>query len=147
MVYLFTLIKGWIYRGINFVIGRTKFFIIILGWFLVITGILFLLRPEKARKKLLGQGFGFIKWPLRIALIYLILMLLSFAFGASNQGLQIASLCGIVFAVWAFVFLKKKAYEKLSGYFAKIPMPYLKAYACLQIAVGVLMLIFQRRIW
>jgi len=132
---------------VDALLGRTKIFIIIFGWFLVATGVIMLLRPEKARKTLLGQGFGYVKWPMRILLVYLILLLLPLGFGAKAIWMQGLAWAVIILFVMGFVMLKKKAYSKLSEWLYKVPIPYLKGYACLQIVVGVLMLILQRRIW
>lgn len=132
---------------VDALLGRTKIFIIIFGWFLVATGVIMLLRPDKARKTLLGQGFGYVKWPMRILLVYLILLLLPLVFSAQAIWMQGLALAGIILSVAGFVIFKKKAYSKLSEWLYKVPIPYLKGYACLQIAVGALMLIFQRRIW
>lgn len=147
MLYLISLIKNFFLKIINFLFGKTKIFIIILGWFLVLTGALFLADPEKARNRLLSYGFGFFKWPLRILAIYLAMLLISLSQKTPGILPLILPIAVIIFVIWFWRFLKKKAYNKLSEHFAKIPMPALKIYACIQIAVGALILVLQRRIW
>jgi len=147
MIYLVSLLKRWSFNLVNFLFGKTKIFIIILGWFLVVTGALFLANPERARKKLLGYGFGFLKWPLRIMAIYLAMLLISFSLKAPGIFPMVLPIAVVMFVIWFWRLLKKKTYNKLSVYFAKIPMSSLKIYACIQIAAGALMLILQRRIW
>ena len=147
MVYLITLIKNTMYKIFNFMFGKTKIFIIILGWFLVITGAMFLANPQRARNKLLGMGFGFFKWPLRIAALYVALVLLSFVSRFAGIFVVILAIPLLIGIIWLWRVSKKKAYDKLSAQFAKIPISALKTYAVIQIVVGALMLILQRRIW
>lgn len=144
MLYLLSLIKNWFLKLINLLFGKTRIFIIILAWFLIITGALFLAQPERARKKIVGYGFGFLKWPLLSLVVYAGMFLVSLGF--KKSGILIASL-GIIFIIWAYFFLKKKTYKKLEEQFAKIPIKFLKIFAVIQITVGALMLILQRRIW
>jgi hypothetical protein len=147
MLYLLSLIKRWTFNLLNFLLGKTKIFIIILAWFLIITGALFLFNPEKARNNLLGYGFGFFKWPIRILAIYLAMIFISFGLKTPGILAFILPIAAIVFIVWFWRFLKKKTYNKLSEHFAKIPLSALKIFAVIQITVGSLMLILQRRIW
>jgi hypothetical protein len=128
-------------------LGKTWIFIFILGWFLVITGALFLVNPQRARNKLLNHGFGILKFYIKLLAIYLAIMLVSVALKAQNPIFIIASVAGVVAIIAGFLFLKKKVYNKLAGQFQKIPLPALKIFAWIQISVGALMLILQRRIW
>ena len=147
MLYLFTLVMGWFNKLLNFLFGKTKIFIVILAWFLIITGAIFLVNPEKARKKLLSHGFGIFKGYLRIFVIYLAIVLLSLSTKTAVGFLKFLCFFGVVLIVWSFFFLKKKIFVKLEGKFAKIPISALIVFAYIQILVGALMLIFQRRIW
>ncbi|MCX5706156.1 MAG: hypothetical protein NTW13_00520, partial [Candidatus Omnitrophica bacterium] len=74
---------------------------IILGWVLIISGVIFLLKPEKARNKLLGQGFGIIKSLLVLVAVYLIILSI-FLIGKTAGILSILSLLGAIAVIVAF---------------------------------------------
>jgi uncharacterized protein YjeT (DUF2065 family) len=140
-------LKNLVVRALNFLFGKTGIFITILGWFLVVTGILFLSRPEWARNKLLSHGFGIFKSYLKLCTAYAALLLISAALNTKNTILAVACALGVLGLFAGFFFLKKKAYEKLAMQFGRIPPGALKIFAWIQIAVGALMLLLQRRIW
>lgn len=147
MTYLLSLIKNTSYKAVNFLFGQTRIFIVILAWFLVMTGILFLSRPEKARKKILSQGFGFFKGWLLVVSVFLAMFLISLSSKTNFRVLHILALVAVILIVRSYFLLKKKIYLKLVEQFAKIPILALKVFAYIQIAVGILMLIFEKRIW
>jgi hypothetical protein len=147
MVALISSIKGLSYKFTNFLIGKTAFFIVILGWFFVITGLIFLFRPEKARANLVGQGMGTIKWVLYIALIYIALLVLSLAGrlgGALSGAISIGTIVGLV---WLYFYLTKKSLKVLTDKIALVPVRGLRTYAIVQVIVGVLMITLHRRFW
>ena len=147
MLSIITAIKNFSFKITNAVFGKTTIFIVIFGWFLAITGILFLAQPEKARKKLLGQGFRIIKGLIIVVLIYLVLMLLSLAGKISNGLISFILWIFIIGLIFGYFFFLKKVYKKLMEKFALIPMKALKIYAVIQIIVGALMVMWQKRIW
>jgi hypothetical protein len=147
MAYLISLFKRTLFKLLNFLLGKTKIFIVVLGWFLVITGSLFLIQPEKARKKLVGIGFGFLKWYLLIIVLYLGMMLISFSAKTDIINTQVSITAAVFTLIAAYFLLKKKTYNILTEQFAKIPIRFLKIFAGIQIAVGALMLILEKRIW
>lgn len=125
--------------------GRFKFFIVILGWILIISGIIFLLNPEKARNKLLKRGFKIIKGFLLLLAIYLIIA--SFSLAGKVSGIStILSLVLAIAIIVAFFKLKKKTYLHLQEQFIKIPIRFLKVYAVIQIIIGILMIVLKHRI-
>jgi uncharacterized protein YjeT (DUF2065 family) len=125
--------------------GGLKIFIIILGWILIISGVIFLLRPEKARNKLLAKGFGIIKGLLALAALYLIMLSISLA-GKAGGVFIILSLLGALAIIAVFFKVKKKTYLQLQEQFKKIPVRFLRIYAFVQIIVGVLIVVLKRRI-
>jgi hypothetical protein len=127
MVALINFINNLSFKFTNFLIGKTVFFIVILGWFFVITGLIFLLRPEKARADLVGQGLGTIKWGLRIALIYVALLALSLAGRLSGSLSASISIGVIVGLIWLYFHLTKKSLKVLTEKFALIPITALRA--------------------
>lgn len=140
---IIALIKSYIFKLLNFIFGKTTIFIIILGWFLVISGAFMLIWPERARRKLVGMGFGQIKWIFLIIALYLVSVLSTIS---SNVGPNIF-IVGVIAIVVAYFFLKKKTYNKIQEQFAKIPIRVLKVFALIQIILGVFMIFFLKRIW
>jgi hypothetical protein len=132
---------------LNFLLGKTVFFITILAWFLVITGAIFLWKPERARKKLIGMGFGPVKWMLLLAVVYVAGILIGWT-GKLSGLLGIVLLVVVILgSIKVYLLFKKKLYNKFLEWFAKIPVKQLKVFAAIQILIGCLMLIFKRRIW
>lgn len=142
-MYVINLIKNFLFKIVNFIFGKTKLFIFILGWFLLIAGVFMLVWPERARNKLVGIGFGQVKWLLIIAIVYLASLLLSLG---GKIGLLL-TLAGAIGMIYLYYHLKKKTYNKIKEWFSRIPLKLLKFFAFIQITIGAVMLILQRRIW
>jgi uncharacterized protein YjeT (DUF2065 family) len=146
-MYIFLLFKRLFLKFINFLFGKTWIFILILGWFLVITGILFIIRPERARNKITSHIYGIIKWNILVLCIFVGSGLLSLSdktTGAISNALFIFATVG---TVWMFFLLRKKTRKKLSEKLGLVPIRYLKIFALVQIAVGASMLLLHKRIW
>ena len=140
-------IKNLVFKLLNFLLGKTVFFITILAWFLVITGVLFLWKPERARRKLTGMGFGPAKFILLLAIIYLAGILIGLA-GKLSGILAIVLLVAIIFgSIKAYLVFKKKMNKKFVEWFAKVPIKHLKVFAVIQIIIGIVMLVVKRRVW
>ncbi len=146
MFYLLKLIKTGFYKLINFLFGKTKIFIIILGWFLIITGAMFLARPERARNKLISQSFGILKWPLFFLTLYVAMLFISLSSKVPGIASILLIVAGVFIIIRAFIFLRKKALRKLTEQFAKVPIRMLKVFAGIQILVGLFILFLQKRI-
>ena len=144
---LITAMNSWLFNVTDFLLGKSVIFIIILGWFLIITGLIFLLQPDKARVNLARKGAGAAKWVLTIVLIYLILFGFSLAGKAGTNLAGSIALAGAILLIWAYFYLIKKSYDFLTKKLALVPVPALKVYALVQLAVGILMVTLQRRIW
>jgi hypothetical protein len=145
MGHLISLVTNLFKKLANFLFGKLKIFNIILGWFLIITGIILFLKPEKARNKMLGQGFGIIKGFMVVMAIYLVVLLISLS-GKTAGALSILCLLAAAAIIVAFFRLKKKAFQALQEKFKKIPVNILRIYAVIQIIIGVLMVVLKRRI-
>jgi len=145
MKYLISVIGNTFYKLTNFLFGKMKIFAVILGWILIISGIIFLIRPERARNKMLGQGFGIIKGFLVVAVIYLALFLISLS-GKAHGILSILILLVLLVVIVAFFRLKKKTFLKLQEQFKKVPVKILRIYAVVQIIVGLLMVFLKYRV-
>jgi uncharacterized protein YjeT (DUF2065 family) len=147
MASFFLFIKNINFKIINFLIGKTPLFIFILGWFLIITGLLFLTQPEQARRKMLSQGFGVVIGFVRFAAIYVALLLLGLGWRFSHILPKIISMGLVVVLIKIFFMFKKKTFKKFEEKFALIPLPALKTYAWIQVIVGTLMVMLGKRIW
>ncbi len=144
---LFFFIKNTAFKITNFLIGHTPFFIFIFGWFLIITGLLFLTQPEKARKKLLRQGSYVAFGAMRVLIVYIALLVLGLGWRLSTTASIIISLLVIILLIKLFFSLKKIISKKFEERFALIPISALKIYAWGQVIVGTLMVMLGRRIW
>jgi hypothetical protein len=89
-------VKSLFLKLLNFLLGKTVFFITILAWFLIITGAFFLWKPERARRKLTGMGFGPAKFMLLLAVIYIVGILTGLA-GKLSGILAIVLMLVIIF--------------------------------------------------
>jgi hypothetical protein len=145
MAHLLNFIKNIYGKLSNLIFGHTKFFVIILGWVLLISGAIFLVKPEKARDKLLVQGFGLAKGLMLLIAAYLVTFSISLA-GKTVGILSILSMLGALAIIVVFLKLKKKTYLHLQEQFKRIPVNFLRIYAVIQIIIGVLMVVLKRRV-
>lgn len=140
-------IKRLFLKLIDTLLGRTGFFITILGWFLLISGLWMLLNPGRAKRSLAGQGFMIIKGYLLMILIFLLTLLFSFydkLGGMVSLNILIAI---IILLAQAYYFLKKKAIVRMNNWVEKLSLKVLKSYAIIQIVIAILMLWLHKRIW
>lgn len=140
-------IIGFVNKMINGLFGKTHIFIILLGWFLIITGILMFWKPEKARLSLAGQGFGLVKGYIFILAMFLGSLLVSAANKLNGLLALVILISGIIFLIKGYLLLKKKISHKIQLWMQKVPIPFLRGYAVIQTAVGLAMLVFQKRIY
>jgi hypothetical protein len=140
-------IIGFVNKTINKLFGKTHIFIILLGWFLIITGILMFWKPEKARQSLAGQGFGLVKGYIFILAMFLGSLLIAAANKLSGLLALVIMICGIILLIKGYLFLKKKISNKIQRWMQKVPITYLRFYAVIQTAIGLAMLVFQKRIY
>jgi len=131
----------------NKLFGRTTIFIVIIGWFLVFTGVWMLVSAQKARKRLAGQSFGYVKWYLRIMGLFLLMLLGSLSTKISGIFSLLVLIVGIMALVKGYLFLEKIASLKIKTWVENVPIHYLRVCALIQIVIGALMLLLHRRIW
>ena len=137
--------RNYLFRIADSVFGRTSLFIILLGWFLIITGALFLSNPEHARKKIVGMGYGQVKGWLFFFLLCAAGFMVSLALqhaGVLGSGLAIFG-CGLL--VYLYLRVRKAAFMTLTSWLAKVSLRSIIHFAYFQIVVGVLMLYLRRR--
>lgn len=131
---------------LNKVFGNTQIFIIILSWFLMITGVLMLWKPESAAKSLAGRGFGIIKGYVLALVLFLGALLVSVTSKMSGILALIILIAGIVFLFKGFMYFQKNAAHKLNDWVGKVPVKYLKIYAVIQVITGIGMQLLRKRI-
>jgi len=146
-VRIFLYLKSLIFKLINKVFGRTAVFIIILGWFLLISGIWMFLQPERAKRSLAGRGFGFAKGCLLILALFLGMLLLSISSRMSGIVSLAILIAGVLLLVRAYILLRRKTSQKISAWVEKMPVKFLKIYAIIQAVIGTAMLLLHKRIW
>lgn len=140
-------IQSFSFKLVNFIFGKTTIFVVIIGWYLVITGLLFLVNPEKARIKLVRSGFGIVKLNILLICFFLwgVLSKLSQALSGIIQ--TIVFLGGLVGLILLFLWTSKAAKKKLTALVNRLSINVLKRFAWGQVIVGGLMVYFQRRLW
>ena len=144
---IFLYLKSLIFKLINKVFGRTAVFIIILGWFLLISGIWMFLQPERAKRSLAGRGFGFAKGCLLILALFLGMLLLSISSRMSGIVSLAILIAGVLLLVRAYILLRRKTSQKISAWVEKMSVKFLKIYAIIQAVIGTAMLLLHKRIW
>ncbi len=138
---------GFVNKTINKLFGKTHIFIVLLGWFLIITGIFMLWKPEKARRSLRRRGFRLIKGYILILILFLGVLLISAVNKLNGLLALLLLIVGIVLLIKGYLFLKKTVFRKIVQEMEKVSIKHLRGYALVQIAVGTMMLVFQKRIF
>jgi hypothetical protein len=136
-------IKSWTYKVFDLLLGRTGIFVFVLGWFLVISGVMMLAWPKRARAKMAGMGFGQIKGVLLLAFLFVI----SAVFSLSARGGLLAAGAAVVGLALLYQKAKKASRQKISEFMQRVPLHVLRWFACGQIALGAVMLFVQKRFW
>jgi hypothetical protein len=128
------------------VFGKTPVFIIILAWFLVITGLLMLWKPEAARRSMAAKGFGVIKGYVLALALFMGALLVSVMSKMSSPLAFIILIAGIVILFKGFMFFQKAAASGINSWVETVPLKYLRIYAVIQIFIGIGMHIVRSRI-
>lgn len=112
----------------------------IFGWFWIIMGILFLIKPAMLRNKLQKKSFKILKKYLFAIAIILGLFLIGV--GLKHQGIlsKIIMVLGIIGVLKGFFFIKSKAAEKIVGWVIKQPLSFFRIAASCYILLGILIL-------
>jgi uncharacterized protein YjeT (DUF2065 family) len=131
----------------NFIFGKTTIFVVIIGWYLVITGLLFLVNTEKARTRLVSSGFGIVKWNILLICFFLWGVLAKFSQSLSGTVQTIVFLGGLAGILILFFWARAAAKKKLTALVSRLSMKALKLFAGIQVVVGGLMVYLQRRLW
>lgn len=112
----------------------------IVGWFFIIFGILFLVKPEILRKKLQKKGVKKLKKTLFFIAIIVSLALIMTSFKMSGVWAKIIAILGIIGVFKAIFLLKAKAAEKMIEWSAKQPVNVFRAGGLIYIIIGIIIL-------
>lgn len=131
----------------NFIFGKSAIFVVIVGWYLTITGLLFLVKPENIRSKLVRSGFGILKVNILLVCFFLWGLLTKISRNIPGILQSVVFLGGLVGLVMFFFRGRAFAKEKLVSAVGRLPVNVLTIIAWGQVLVGSLMVYLQRRIW
>ena len=115
---------------------------IIIGWFWVIIGVFFLIKPQALQKKLQRKGSKRIKKTLFFLTLALSVTLILATI--KHQGVlpKVIMIVGIIGLLKAFILLKSKASDKLIAWSANQPLILYRVGGVAYIAVGVALIKF-----
>ena len=147
MTTIIAYIQKFSFKLVNFIFGKTTVFVVLIGWYLMITGILFLVNPDKAREKLAGSGFGIAKLNILLICFFLWGLLVKFSQSLSGTVQTAVSLGGLAGLILLFFWARAAAKKKLTALAQRIPVKVLTWFAWGQVVVGGLMVYLQRRLW
>jgi hypothetical protein len=147
MTTLITYIQRLSFKLVNFIFGKTTIFVVIVGWYLLITGLLFLVKPERGRAKLVGSGFGIVKLNILLICFFLWGVLAKLSQSLSGMVQTIVFLGGLAGLLLLFFRARAAAKNRLTALGNRLSPQALKGFAWGQVVVGGLMVYFQRRLW
>jgi hypothetical protein len=147
MTTVISFIQNFSFKLVNFIFGKTAIFVVIIGWYLVITGLLFLVKPDKARERLVSSGFGIVKLNILLICFFLWGILAKLAQMLSGTVQTIVFFGGLIGLIILFFRLRAAAKKKLAALADRLPVKVLIWFACGQVVVGGLMVFLQRRLW
>lgn len=112
----------------------------ILGWFWVITGVIFLIQPERLRDKLKKKSVKKLKKIFFGLALVIGLLLVKAAWGIPGLLAKILVVLGFIGILKAFYFLKAKAADSLIEWFIGQPVKFFRMWAVGQIIFGAVIL-------
>ena len=113
----------------------------IIGWIWLFWGVIFLIWPKFLMKKLQKQSFKKIKKLLFGIALFLGIILISAAFKSTGAASKVLAVLGIIAIIKAFLFLKSKASEKLTGWFTDKPVSFFRIWAAVHISIALFLII------
>lgn len=115
----------------------------IIGWFWVITGVLFLIKPGMLKKRVQKKSN-------KVARRYLFVMAIFFATGLISVGMEISGIIakilmiiGLIALVKGLFLLKSKAANSIIEFLKDKPISIFRLWAGVQIAIGALILMLR----
>lgn len=121
-------------------------FVIFLGWFLIFTGVVFLLSPQRARRKIVRSVSRKLRWVILAGIAYAGAGLWSVAWGNVGLTPKITAGAGMVVMIWLFWALNRQASVRLAEWMERVPGILLRLAALAQVIIGVTMIIWRRQV-
>lgn len=112
----------------------------ILGWFFILTGILFVLKPQILQNKLLKKSKKTLRRILFGATVSMGALLIAAAWKYHGLLPKIIVIFGAIGIVKGFILLKSKAADKLIEWFTKQPLMFFRLTGCGHIVMGLIVL-------
>lgn len=112
----------------------------IVGWLLIVLGIIAFAKPEPLRKKLRKKGLRFVKRYLFAAAFSLGALLISAGWRHEGVVPKLLMIIGIVFIFNGVCLIKGKLADVMAVRFEQLPLLYLRLFALAQILTGCLIL-------
>ena len=135
------------FRLANFIFGKTTIFVVIVGWYLIITGLLFLVRPNKARARLARSGFAVVQLNIILICFFLWGILSKLSQALSGNAQAIVFWGGLAGLFILFFRARAAARKKLAALTGQLPLKVLMWFACGQVVMGGLIVYLQHRLW
>lgn len=107
------------------------------GYFFILTGVVFLLKPAILKKRLEKKTVKQAKKLLLAVLFFLSFLLISAGLKMQGVPAKIVIVLGVIGIFKAFFIFKAKAAEKIVGWFLGLPQAYFRAFALFQVLLGV----------
>ncbi|MDP8260452.1 MAG: hypothetical protein P9L96_05600 [Candidatus Gygaella obscura] len=116
----------------------------IIGWLLIIWGILFIMKPEFLRKKLQKKSQKTIKKIiLGITVSFSVLIIIA-AFKTEGMVSKILAVLAIIAVIKAFLMVKSKVSDKLIEWYMKLSVKVLVLGGAMQVLIGVSILVVNK---
>jgi len=112
----------------------------ILGWFWIITGVIFLLNPQMCRNKLKKKSIKTVKQIFFGFALVLGILLIKATWGVPGILPRILMILGLIGIGKAFFFLKAQSADKLITWFLDQPLKFFRMWAVGQIVFGAFIL-------
>lgn len=113
----------------------------IAGIIWILLGILWLIKPQLLRKRLIKKTGRKMRWAVYGFIIVFVFSLLGMVFKAQWLWLKIAGIAGILFAVKAILGLLAKASGKVAGFWEEKPLNFFRIWGLVLCLSGVLLIL------
>lgn len=147
MTTIISFIQNFAFKLVNIIFGKTTIFVVIIGWYLAITGLLFLVNPDKVRAKFISSGFGIVKLNILLICFFLWGVITKLSQALSGTVQTIVFFTGVVGLIMLLFWVRAAAKRKLTELVDRLPIKVFTWFAWGQVVVGGLMAYLQRRLW
>lgn len=113
---------------------------VLLGWFFILSGIVFFLKPTILKRSLEKKIFKKIKKYLIIVLFFLAATMIKVSWGFEGAGSKVLLFIGIIAMIKGFFFLKSKGNLKIIEWFSTKPIKFFRIISLMYIGFGLFFL-------